>query len=992
MAIPKQTISWPISGGLQGKTSPFAVQPGSHLTLDDVIQERLNEWRRRNGFTQSATDTYSLIPSAAPFVGQVSPSGDGMYAIDRVQSGVYRPTQASNRWTNYLAGSSTAALPICANSITRSAVIPADATTIGFCSTGSFWMVAKAHVSGGVTVTVVDVAGETRASRILNVSGVLRVRCAATSTHLTAIMADTAGNIISCVVPISTCTIPAATTIKTGGHATLPFLDAMYYTGNEITIVVRMAAGGFQFIEYNPSTGTLATDVNVAGTWSGCLSLVADPGANSVRWVGCSDATNTNLYAMSAAGATLSAMVAEAVVSTQITGCITNQAGSNADWALVYQTAAGAIRYNKKTSGVIGTPAAFGVGGLTIDSQGWGEPGDTHWHMILGCHSTNVDDPQDTWVHVTASFTAATSLTPQSPIVPLQAAVTHPIAANLYQVTRESARTFSMALPVLSHYSNASGVVAREYSVDVFKQKLLTSADIGTTNTGPGVIASSVPLVPCRALTVADDELFLHHGLFAPPTIPVLTPAVGGALTLLGEYQYCSVLVVTYRNGLEWRSPPSVPARVVLTGAQQQVSVGAGSWPIEGVLAGSARPIRTEIYRTMAGGSKFRRITLTAGVDGTADANIVKGEPLYTHGEAPTAITPRPSHVFTHDDRLWLINADYRTEVGYSKNLRPGRMPEFTNEGVVDQDDEFGDHTGGCSLGEGRAVLFKRNALYFVTGKGLGDDAGGEQYNVDRIDGDAGSMPGSPIVVAGNEAYFVSERGIYRVNLQAQVEFIGAPVDQYLNQPLVQTRETVYDGCFVSSANEVRFVTTNYILVFNRTFNTWTRWNLAGMRRCLVVDGRMVLFKGSDGTMWREGDHTQLTDQGVAFPGEIRSAWIRIGADGTMKTTPAQHGIRLYRGRAIMTRTAGGANATLIGKIYTDNSDASPEVFTSAAIPGATLTPTGEMHPLKQKCTSFSFGLTLPSGDVTVRLEGWSAVVGIRPAGELRLAAGNKWS
>jgi hypothetical protein len=330
------------------------------------------------------------------------------------------------------------------------------------------------------------------------------------------------------------------------------------------------------------------------------------------------------------------------------------------------------------------------------------------------------------------------------------------------------------------------------------------------------------------------------------------------------------------------------------------------------------------------------------------------------------------------------VNRDYRTELCPTKRLRPGRQPEFINEGVVDIDDDKGDLTGLVSI-DGKGLAFKRNAIYFIQGDGLEDDGSGRPHDYVQVSQDIGAIVGSPIVVAGDVAYFVSERGIYSIDRGANIVFAGAGVDKYINQPLVQTPETVYDGCFVPAKNEVRFVTTNYILVWNITFQTWTRWTgLSGMRRCLVVNGRMVLFK-TDGTVWREGDHTQTTDQGAAIQGVIRSAWIRAAGDFGQ--------FRLYRGLATGIRTSGGGSVSPTMQVFADDSDVAAQAWTpQAAIAGATVNVHMEARPQVQNMSSFSLQITLPAGDNTFRLDKWGAEVGIRGGGAQKRPDSERWA
>lgn len=966
MSLQKQTISWPLTGGLDTKRSPLAIQPGSFLQVDNAIQERAGEWRRRNGFTQVAGDTSTLFADAF-HVGNLGLTG--LIGHDSAAGpGVYRPSISAAKWSA-LASSDYP------SDITRIPIAEgASTTTLGFAVIGNVGLLATT-----TKLYVFDLAARSVVATTPGI--VIRARCAATSTHLVAFLADNAGNLITYVVDASTGAITGPTTIKTGLNAT-PIIDAIWYGGSTVTVVAITTTNTVRFIEFNPSTGALATDTTIGGgvLASAALSLFNDPTGSGIRFVGVGVAggtPETRVVRCNSAGAIQTNDQVQAIVSTQITG-VAHAAG--ADWSVVYQTAGGP-RANSKVSGVVGTSALLrttNTEDLTLDGAGWSEDGLGYWQAILGLHSSNVDDPQDTWVIATFPKGAnVAQFTTHSTLVPGQGA-SIPALSPPFQATRIAANTFQFVLPVLYQYRNNAGTIVRQHSLDIFTQKWLTSADIGTASVGKPVQYKDTTFLPSNGIAYVDGGALRSIGTSAPPRIPVLIQAAGGAMTLLATYEYCVVIEKKDIDGNIWRSPPSVAEAITLTGANATVGVAISNWYSDELGA----TYTVAVYRTAANGSIFRRIrsfdtafNVDLSFNDTAsDASIVDGEILYTTGELSTTITPPASHICLSGDRLWAVNRDFRTELWPSKNLRPGRQPEFPLEGVVDIDDGNGDITGLASTSDDKLVVFKRNAIYFVTGDGLTDAGSGEAHRCTKIDQDIGAIPGSPVVAAGNDVYFVSDRGIYTVDRTGEVPFTGAPVDQYLNQPLVQTPETVFDGVFHPTKNWVVFVTTNYLLIHDRTLNYWMRWTgLAGMKRVLIVNNRIVLFRASDGTVWREGDHTQTTDQGVAYTGVIRCPWMNAAGE--------ERGLRLYRARVDGARTAGGGSIVIPTAIYFDNDDAKVETYTSTAIAGGTTVIRGEMRPgqvQNQKCTSFSIAVTLPSSDVTLRIQRLTATVGVR--------------
>lgn len=981
--IPTAVVSWPLTGGLDTSTAPLSQVPGTFLQLDDVVQERAGEWRNRNGFTVDAADT--LPNGIAPLIGKLGDAG--MFAANE-KLATYQPSLGSNRWT-------TAPGIAISDDITRVPVMATDSPIVGFAQAGNLYMVASLD-STAPAVAIFDAQGKTHAKVALTAGLYIRARCAATAGKLVAYLADGAGNLVTYVADVSTGVVTGPTTIKTGLHATSPHLDALWDGSSAtITVAVHMAAGdAVRFIEHNPATGALATDVALAAiVGNTTVSLFQDYSNSGTRFVAVSDSTGptARVLRVSSAGAILTndAIVLSFAAPAVITG-VGYSAGAFYD-AVIYGDTAYVTRVYRDGGGFHGAQVQImSSSGLnaqsSIDGAAWSHDG-VNYQFVLGMHSTSTSDPQDSWVNVALSLGGGAAAYEQSRITPLQACKLPTSVANAIQFQRPTAgaHVSKFALPVLAAYTLVGGVAKYQYSIDVFTQQVMASSDMATVvNRGGPVQYKQTSFIPVNSASYIDEGAVSPIGVSAPP--PALLGGVqsaGGALTLLATYQYVQVIEVFDSDGNVWRSPPSVAATYTMTGANNHMTIAGRFWSA----LRQGQRARVKVYRTLANGFVFRLVSATFlpgalmvyTVDDTAaDTSVSASEVLYTTGEVPTAITPRASHMATAKDRLWLVNADFRTELWYSKNLRPGRQPEFTNVHRIDIDDNYGDITGLSAIDD-QLIVFKKNAVYFVSGDGFGDDGSGQNVSTVLVSGDVGAIAGSPLVQAGDAVYFVSERGIYAVSAGGGVTFVGAPVDRYLNQPLTQTRERVWDGVYVPAQNEVRFVTDNYILVHSRKFSTaatlttastgayWCRWKFSGGRRALVINGRMVVIK-SDGTVWREGDETQLTDNGAAISGVARAAWINAAGQGGY--------FRLRRVRATGLRTTGGGSISPTLTVFFNGSETGSETFAPQTPITAGTTPViAEGAPRQRRCTSFSPQLTFPPGDVTFRLDQWMAAI-----------------
>ncbi len=982
LALKKRPIDWPILGGIDTKRAPFALAPGSNTLAQDIRQERLGEWRRRDGFGQSGQDT---VQYPGFFSGLLGPGGafEGSAALWSFYSqSVTDPSTVRWRLGDIVSRDAPFSRP-------RYPIAESESSTTAFARLGNAAVATTVDVNGTTWFNFIDTSS--MASLARPGGAFASVRAVATDTYLSVVTVDGAGSMSVYVYQPSTSVLNVYSGIKAGMNAA-PYLDVQWYGGATFTIVCREVGDTVRFIEFNPATGTKATDVALAAvSCASTLSLLADPGASGVRFVATSHTTpTTRILRVSSAGAILTNDQVEAVASTHVTG-VASAAGAN--WDVIYQTTAPTLKVNSKAGGVVAAPvalqgAAGWDGATTIDSQAWYEPGleapYEKWHVIVGVHSQNTSDPQDTWIEIAlffGSFSPGLARVTSSP-VPLAAAGRNVTPGTLLQVTRMSAGRFAFALPVQIQYEQNASVVVRHFSVDMFDHQYASISSVGTAPIGPPVAFGQTAFIPGPRLSFIDNATGTIRplGTAVPPRQLSVVPSVAaGLLTPLKQYQYTAVLEELDPDGNGWRSPPAEPTIVNMGAGQNTNTLTFFAYALDS----ASFPYRLAFFRTQGDGSDFRRIYSQPYLPGAtvvytdllADAAINKGEFVYTTGEIPTDITPPASYLALSDGRLWYCNREYGTEVGYSKKLRPGRLPEFNNVMIVDGlTDNKGDCTGLLGM-DGATIIFKESAVYTATGDGFDDGGGGNNYVVSRIEGALGAIPGSPMISLGNEAYYVSTLGIMR--LKQEAEFIGSPVDAFLHQPRINTPETVRAVVYVPKWDEVRFVTNASVLVYNRTFQIWYRFkgalaNGSPLAHSFVIGGRQYIVR-EDGLTFVEGDTDQLTDGASPFEGLLQSQWVTpAGSEGRF---------RLYMARLLAKRTGGGSSILPRLDIFTNYDDDNPLAFE----PVLTVNPEDDTVRLEARpnvrdatVTSFSERVTFPAGDSTWRIERWAAVVGVR--------------
>lgn len=217
------------------------------------------------------------------------------------------------------------------------------------------------------------------------------------------------------------------------------------------------------------------------------------------------------------------------------------------------------------------------------------------------------------------------------------------------------------------------------------------------------------------------------------PTKLTLTAfGVGTGALSAGSYQYTHCFVYKDDEGRVWRSGPGLvrSVTVVNTGS---VTIDRKNpfWHshVSGTLK-SGGVSWVEIYRTVANGTVFFRlpfspvnedlgITATADVtshdDIIADADLILNPQLYaSSGELFNESPPPCIGAVVQGDRIVVIDAEKPTSVAASKEFQPGQGTGWHADLKVEVEGD-GPNTA-LALIEGRIIVFKRQAIYMLSG------------------------------------------------------------------------------------------------------------------------------------------------------------------------------------------------------------------------------------------------------------------------------------
>jgi len=290
--------------------------------------------------------------------------------------------------------------------------------------------------------------------------------------------------------------------------------------------------------------------------------------------------------------------------------------------------------------------------------------------------------------------------------------------------------------------------------------------------------------------------------------------------------------------------------------------------------------ISIELYRTAGNGSVFYRCATIANdvtknsvvcVDKLSDTDLQKNEMLYTTGGIIENIVPlNGSIIETHQNRLFVSGTEDPTLIQYSKEFSLGESIGF-NETFEIRVDPFGGEITALASLDDKLLIFKKNVVYFTAGDGLNAMAQGQNFIMPQlIMSDVGCTDPNSVALMPTGIMFKSAKGIYIVERNLAVKYIGADVEAYNSYVITSAQ-------LCDKLNQVRFTTNNYYtLVFDYYTNRWSTFYAQSMIDSIVHNGDYYMLNES-GIVYKE-DITIYKDDSVKYTLKAKTSWIKLNA------------------------------------------------------------------------------------------------------------------
>ena len=387
-----------------------------------------------------------------------------------------------------------------------------------------------------------------------------------------------------------------------------------------------------------------------------------------------------------------------------------------------------------------------------------------------------------------------------------------------------------------------------------------------------------------------DGTTLIEQGFHLYPELTVADGTAAGSIPT-GTYSYKFVWEWYDNNGQVIRSQTSVPTTVTIVTSTHSVNLTVKTLPVtnKSTVLGNNDPNPVlAIYRTLVGGTTYYRVnqqvseyiyndptvkTITYN-DNKLDSAISSNAVIYTTGGVfDNVATPSANLLTLQKNRIILAGLDTDPNViYYSKEKESGVGVEFSNELSITVDSLGGDITALAGMDD-KILIFKKSLIYFIAGTGA-DKLGNGQFTPPQlVSTDTGCSNPQSIVLTSDGIMFQSPKGIYIVDRQMNVSYIGNPIKDY-------EQYTFTSAANLPDNNRVHFTTAEgYSLVYHTFFKKWTTFS--NLPATAATSNQSVWYIAGSNGVFRAVSGQTYDDGNAPIISSIKTSWISIaGIEG----------------------------------------------------------------------------------------------------------------
>ena len=374
----------------------------------------------------------------------------------------------------------------------------------------------------------------------------------------------------------------------------------------------------------------------------------------------------------------------------------------------------------------------------------------------------------------------------------------------------------------------------------------------------------------------------------SPETLTAAAPAGGGSMTA-GDSQVCAVYEFYDNSGRRHQSMPSPSIDLTVT-ANQRVNLTIPTL----LVGGRAAVASVAVYRTTVGGGTFFRDsplttptpndTSTQSVIYTvtkSDTSLEQGEILYNatnvdaSGQALFNAPPPPCRgAVPFQERLFVWGLENPYEIRYSQKLVPNLGLHWSDALSIRVPEGSGEPTALGVLDD-KLIVFTPTRKFVLVGSGPDQAGANGSYELHALPGNVGCIEPRSVYQTQSGLVYQSLRGIYVLDRGLTDNYIGAAVERD-----VQGYKVV-SVLPHPSLSQIRFtLSTGEILVYDPTVNEWSRLS-SSVYSCgpaVYYDGKYTFLDIVAENIVQDAAGTYLDAGTTPIVGLFTTPWIRGGA------------------------------------------------------------------------------------------------------------------
>lgn len=830
--IPKQSLPINFANGLDQKTDPWQVSPDRFLSLKNSVFTKLGRLTKRNGFGLIATSSDDTISSIKTFQGNLTAIGDSFYALNAdsgqfINKGAFKPLSletksvVKNNFSQTQCDSATAPNGnICVVYTENQSGTTAYRYSVLDGETGQVLVAPNTILStnGG------PASGSPRVFVLENNFVIVFTATVSAQTRLQYFTIGYNSLSIGGTVNISSAYTSASTVAFDGVVMNSSLYLAWNSSGAAGILMIILSSSLTLSSSVNVDNAHVATMVSVTTDDTYVYTSYYDVSSHNGYVV----AVDQNLTTLFSPQQWISTVTILSITSAAISGTATIYYETDNNYS--YDAAVPSHFISKRTCTSGGT---LGTASVLKRSVG------------LGSKAFIVNDTTYMLTAFKSPYQNSYFLIDSSGNICAQLAY------------ENGGGYLALGLPQVSVNDNVA-------SISYLFKDFISSQSTGTTEVGQtaniyfqtGVNVVDFTIGDVRAHTAEigktlnttggflwsyDGSAAFENGFFLyPDSVEATWSASGGSIvakpdgsTNTNAYFYQVVYEWSDNQGNQYRSTPSIPVAVTTTGAGSSGSIAVNIPTLRLTYKSS---VKITVYRwSVAQQLYYQTTSITSPTmnnpavdsitftDTNADATILGNNLIYTTGGViENSSAPAAADVTLFDNRVWMIDAENKDVLWYSKQVIQGVPVEMSTLFTlyVSPTQSAQGATGPMKViapMDDKLIMWKKNAIYYINGTGPDNTGANSQYSQPTfITATVGSENPDSIALIPDGLMFESDKGIWILKRDLSTEYIGAPVENET------TDATVNSAANIPGTNQVRFTMSSGVtLMYDYFFKQW---------------------------------------------------------------------------------------------------------------------------------------------------------------------------